>query len=126
MLKTLRVHNFKSFLNTELKFGQTLLLLGKNNSGKTNLAKLLQFISLTAGTELDRALIEIPGGAEEICNWNLKSDEIDISCICALDFDNSPHVFTYELRLNRSSSSRQQFATQPGLRVVNERLSVSI
>ena len=68
MLKKLKVHNFKTFLNAEFAFGPRHLLIGKNNSGKTNLVRLLQFLGLTATNELDQAVTWLPGGIEEICN----------------------------------------------------------
>src|SRR6266852_5871941 len=121
MLKTLKVHNFKTFLNTELKFGQRHLLIGINNSGKTNLARLLHFLAATATHELDQAVTAVPGGIEEICNWKLKSDQIDISIVCALEYQGVPHNFTYDLRMDRGTP----MGKQPGMRIVKESLSVT-
>ncbi len=126
MLKTLKVHNFKTFLNTELRFGKRHLLIGKNNSGKTSLVKALDFLAWTAKTELDKAVSTVPGGIEEICNWKLKSDEISITAECALEFDGLPHDFTYELHLERRSGSRAATSGQDDVSVVSEQLSVAV
>src|SRR5262249_23479107 len=66
-----------------------------------------------------------PGGIEEICNWYLKSDQIDISCTCVLEFERAPHDYTYELQLSRVPSSGSPSSKQPGLSVISERLSAN-
>jgi predicted ATPase len=125
MLKILRVHNFKTYLNAELRFGRQHLLIGKNNSGKTALVTLLNFIALTARAELDQASASVPGGLEEICNWYLNSDLIDISCTCELVYAGAPHHYTYALQLSRSGPRRSPTRQPPGLNVIAEQLSVT-
>lgn len=124
MLKSFKLHNFKTFLNTEFAFAPRNLLLGKNTSGKTNLVKALQFLSTTALSELDRAAEVVPGGISEICNWRLESDTIEMECICELDFEGEPFVYKYELNLIRQSAVSPAQAPQAGLRVVEERLTI--
>ena len=48
MLKTFYVDNFKSHINTTYKPGPVNLLIGMNNSGKTNLCQALRFVGLTS------------------------------------------------------------------------------
>jgi predicted ATP-dependent endonuclease of OLD family len=50
MLKRLKVHNFRSFLNFEVNFSPLHLVIGKNNSGKTNLNNLAR-LRATVTTE---------------------------------------------------------------------------
>ncbi len=126
MLKKLKVHNFKTFLNSEFTFGPRHLLIGKNNSGKTNLVRLLQFLGLTATNELDQAATWLPGGIQEICNWSLKSDQIDIALDCTWEYEGLPHSYRYELGLERYSPGRALAGKQAGLRLVNERLVLSL
>ena len=52
MLQEFRVDNFKSLINIVFKPQEINLLLGKNNSGKTNLCQALQF----AHSFLDRLM----------------------------------------------------------------------
>ena len=48
MLQEFRVDNFKSLINVAFKPQATNLLLGMNNSGKTNLCQALRFVSGSA------------------------------------------------------------------------------
>ncbi|MCI0640860.1 MAG: AAA family ATPase [Gemmataceae bacterium] len=124
MLQVLKAHNFKTFLNAEFKFSQRHLVIGKNNSGKTNLMTLMRFLGSTATFELDVAASNIPGGIDEICNWNLKkNDQIDLNVECVLEHAGLPITYAYDLRLERLTSIGPP-GGQGGLRVVNERLAV--
>jgi predicted ATPase len=125
MLRSLKLHNFKTFLNTELRFSQRHLLLGKNSSGKTNVAKALQFLAASASLELNRAAELVPGGIGELCNWNLKNDQFEISCDCRLEFEGQPHDFRYELKIVRRLPTQQAPMQETELRIAEERLVVS-
>ncbi|MCH7704052.1 MAG: AAA family ATPase, partial [Planctomycetes bacterium] len=74
MLKTLRLHNFKTFLNTEINFTQRHLIIGKNNSGKTNLCAALMFLRDIGTSDFATALGNVAGGVHEIMNWASRSD----------------------------------------------------
>lgn len=125
MLQTLRLHNFKTFLNTELHFSRRHLLIGKNASGKTNLAAAMQFLAATASRGLNCAAERIPGGLAEICNWQMKSDEFELSCDCRLEFEGQDCDYRYDLALSRQLPSVPQPSGEAQLRVVRERLSIS-
>ncbi len=124
MLKLLRAHNFKTFLNTEIRFGRQHLVIGKNNSGKTNLARLLQFLASTSVLEIDKAANGIPGGTAELCNWYLKTGQIEVSCVCSLELDGVSYDYSYELHLERSGNNAPAMDS-PQLRIIKERLSLS-
>ena len=53
MLQEFRVDNFKSLINVAFKPRETNLLIGRNNSGKTNLCQALRFISGSSFTTFD-------------------------------------------------------------------------
>lgn len=99
MLKTIRLHNFKTFLNAELNLTQRHLLIGRNNSGKTSFCAALNFLSATARGELALAAQVVPGGIGEIANWALSSPRIDLECVCELNFKGERLEFTYRLEL---------------------------
>jgi len=126
MLKKLRLHNFRTYLNTELSFKQRHLIIGRNNSGKTNLYAALRFLGATAANDLAKSSFAVPGGAWEITNWALKANTFDLSCECDLLYDGQPHQFLYDLKIavEPSTTSSADGAQQLVLRVVNEELAV--
>jgi recombinational DNA repair ATPase RecF len=77
MITTLRVENFRTLVDFEWKPHPKLnILVGPNNSGKTNMCYALRFLSLTArGKTLDEAAVEAFGAAPEaVCRWSEKAD----------------------------------------------------
>ena len=84
MLRTLRLHNFRTYLNTELKFTDHHLVIGRNNSGKTNLCAAFQFLRRTATDDLATSAQVVPGGIGEIKNWAFKGDTIELGCTCEI------------------------------------------
>lgn len=127
MLKKLRLHNFRTYLNTELSFQQRHLIIGRNNSGKSNLYSALQFFGATARNDLSKSSGAVPGGAWEITNWSLKANTFDLSCECELPYDGQPHQFTYSLTIavELSGGPAAGAGQQPVLRVTSEQLSVA-
>lgn len=119
MLKKLRLHNFKTFLNAEIEFQERHLLIGRNNSGKTNLCSALRFLKGAAIAELEKVSSSIPGGVWEITNWALDSKLIELSCECDLTFEEEELQFTYTLSLEVSSEPP---SGKVELRVRNEKL----
>ena len=126
MLKSLRLHNFKTFLNAEFHFAQRHLLIGKNNSGKTNLCAALRFLSMTRHVELAQACGMIPGGIAEVRNWHVKSNQIELSIECRLELDGRPIDFKYELVLAHEWNSRLVTVPEEPLKVVRERLAAIV
>lgn len=55
MLREFRVDNFKSLINVVFEPRSTNLLIGRNNSGKTNLCQALRFVSESSRLKLDEA-----------------------------------------------------------------------
>ena len=54
MLQEFRVDNFKSLINVIFRPQAVNLLLGMNNSGKTNLCQALRFVAGSTALPLDR------------------------------------------------------------------------
>lgn len=123
MLKLLKLHNFKTFLNAEIKLCNRHLILGRNNSGKTNLASALRFLAMTAGTELNEAGASVNGGLTEFSNRFLQSNETTFTCRCELDFDGDRCEYEYSLTIAVSPASRSsRMDSQLRASVVEERL----
>lgn len=126
MLTKLKLHNFRTFLNADFTLQRRHLIIGKNNSGKTNLTRGIRFLGATAATDLNSAAAAwIPGGIPEARNWNLKSDLIELRCTCELDFEGDPCEFTYDLVLKIAQQTGAASVVPPGLRVEQEQLSLS-
>ena len=126
MLKKLRLHNFRTYLNAEIEFGRRHLLIGKNNSGKTNLGMAIRFLGASASTKLTEAIgMWVPGGIQEFTNWAFKSNTADFSIACELPFENDTLSYQYDLTLQVASASRQSPPGALELNVEREKLAVS-
>jgi predicted ATPase len=76
-LKSIDVHNYKSFQNTRIDFDNFNVIVGANNAGKTNLIDLLEFIDLAIRNDLVTAT-KLKGGFRKIKNFRSTDDYIDI------------------------------------------------
>ncbi len=122
MLKTLKLHNFRTYLNAEFSFTQRHLVIGKNNSGKSNLCAAIQFLRATAQTELATAAAVVPGGAVEMSNWAFKSDVMELSLESELPVDGQTCRFSYVLELTLDSPQAARGGVLQKLRVTKELL----
>ncbi len=122
MLTKLRLHNYRTFLNAELSFTRHHLIIGRNNSGKSNLCNAIQFLRACATTDLSAAAAIIPGGIPFLRNWAYSEKTIELSCCCVLPFDGRDIHYDYVLHLRVEDSTAY---AQPLLRVVEERLQAS-
>jgi len=96
MLRRLRIDNFKSLINVEFSPGPVNLLIGPNNSGKTNLCHALCFLSSSAQEPLDQAALRF---AEPwlITNTYLHKERITFECTADLADSGETLSFDYEL-----------------------------
>lgn len=125
MLKRMRIHNFRTYLNAEFEFTNYHVVIGANNSGKTNLCVALSFIRSTASQDLNSAAAFVPGGISEIRNWTLKSDVVEFVCNCELPFDGRTLSYTYALSLVLRENTSGRRIGQTDLRVKHESLDVT-
>lgn len=127
MLKKLRLQNFRTYLDAEINFTQRHLLIGRNNSGKTNLYRALRFLRDSARGDLATAARSIPGGIAEMKYAALDSNIIQLSCDCQLPFEGVEHEFSYSLKLNVETvaTSASSPHSQLELHVRSEELTVS-
>jgi predicted ATPase len=98
MLRKFTVNNFKSLINVDYRLGTVNLLVGLNNSGKTNLCQALRFFSQTAWEQTTRAAQrEVVGG--RISNVYFDHPTIDFGCTCDLAVNDEVLTFEYSLSL---------------------------
>ncbi len=123
MLKRFWVDNFKTLVNVEFLPQGVNLVVGKNNTGKTNLCEALTFLSWTAGFSLEDALYSVRSGWR-LPNVYIAKPTIDFQVECRLTIDDEPHDFSYELSL-LARRPRGKEAVAQALSVKSEVLRVS-
>ena len=100
MLKSFRVNNFKSLINIDFRPSGLNLLIGPNNSGKTNLCSAINFLSWTSKAPLDNAIEFATGETWNISNVYVKDDILEIEIGCLLPYENFKIQFDYILIVN--------------------------
>jgi predicted ATPase len=126
MIQKLRLHNFRTFLDSELEFRPRHLIIGKNNSGKSNLCSALRFLAATASTSLSEAAGNwIPGGIREMGNWAYSGSVTEISIHCVLPFQGHELVYEYELDLRQELADKPSGPGVLSLRISKEKLTVT-
>jgi len=73
-LKRLYIHNYKSFYDTTIELGKFNIVVGENNSGKSNLIDVLEFIAIVQLKGYEQAILE-KDGYEKIFNYNYNDSE---------------------------------------------------
>jgi len=94
-LTKLYIHNYKSFYDTTIELDKMNIVVGENNSGKSNLIDVLEFVELL-NKDFDKA-ISIKGGFEKILNYNYNEKSI----IIELEFEDNIFLAKRRLTFNR-------------------------
>ncbi|CAA6812252.1 MAG: Unknown protein [uncultured Sulfurovum sp.] len=76
-LTKLYIHNYKSFYDTTIELDKMNIVVGENNSGKSNLIDVLEFISSITKDSIDKIILD-RGGLEKILNYNYSEKRIYI------------------------------------------------
>ena len=104
MLQEFRVDNFKSLINIVFKPQEINLLLGKNNSGKTNLCEALQFVGCSSIFSLDECADRVAGGQLGMTNFAFDKSTIDFYLRAEVPYDEEKLTFEYELTISPPQS----------------------
>ncbi|GHT82095.1 hypothetical protein FACS1894137_00340 [Spirochaetia bacterium] len=98
MLKEIYIDNYRRFLNAKISFGRTVLIAGKNGTGKTSLVALLEkikrFIVNTDSTGHIAELVSV----NDIPRWQ-KADRGTAETHFILTFDTDEAIYAYELKI---------------------------
>ena len=105
MLQEFRVDNFKSLINIVFKPQEINLLLGKNNSGKTNLCQALQFVGATSIAPLNECADRVAGGLFGMTNFAFDKSTIDFSLRAHVPYEQEDLIFEYELTISPPQNS---------------------
>lgn len=100
MLQEFRVDNFKSLINIVFKPQEINLLLGKNNSGKTNLCQALQFVGASSLFALDECTYRIESWRCDMTNFAFDKSTIDFYVRAEVPYEEEDLVFEYELTIS--------------------------
>ncbi len=121
MLREFRVDNFKSLINIVFQPQEINLLLGRNNSGKTNLCQALQFVGSSSLSPLNACAEWIAGGLFGMTNFAFDKSTIDFYVRAQVPCERENLVFEYELTI----SPPQNPVGEAHVRVEVERLTVT-
>ncbi len=111
MIRRIRINNFKTMLNFEFMPAGINLIIGRNNSGKTNLCSAMRFLGLSSEREqtLDAAIYTALGERWNITNFNVHdNDLIEFEVNCELKYDVEVISFNYRLVLHTRTSSSNE------------------
>ena len=105
MLREFRVDNFKSLLNVVFRPTDINILLGKNNSGKTNLCQALLFLGLSAQQPIQNEQDPRQSYYYSFCDHPLflrnlylsDKPEMSFEATAALNFKGEEYIFNYKL-----------------------------
>ncbi len=92
-LTKLYIHNYKSFYDTTIELDKLNIVVGENNSGKSNLIDVLEFIDIAMSKDIERA-IDDKGGYDNLKNYNADEDKIIVRATFYTDA--YPHIFMYD------------------------------
>ncbi|MBI4579935.1 MAG: AAA family ATPase [Planctomycetes bacterium] len=122
MLKSFRVHNFKSFLNFEIQFTRRHLLVGRNNSGKSNLCQALSFLGQSSFLDYDK--IPLPGGLMGFLHRGYKPRVAEFDCACELPWEEGKITLEYSVHVEMPDPRTTRVSSAVGPRTVHESLKV--
>ncbi len=125
MIRRLRINNFKTMLNLEFRPAGTNLIIGQNNSGKTNLCSAMRFLGLSSEREqtLDAAIYATLGERWNVNNFHVQNNPlIEFEADCELMNDAESISFNYRLLVRTHTSESSEIQS---LSVEEERLTAS-
>lgn len=121
MLQEFRVDNFKSLINVVFKPQEMNLLIGRNNSGKTNLCQALKFISYSSSNTLDECADAVARGRFHMTNSALEKSTVDFHVRALFPYRGENLTFEYDLTISPPRNS----VTETSVRLDREVLSVA-
>ena len=121
MLQEFRVDNFKSLINIVFKPQEINLLLGMNNSGKTNLCQALKFVGASTILPLNECANQFAGGQFAITNFAFNKSTVDFYIRAHVPYEEEGLLFEYELTILPS----QQHFGEASISVDREILTVT-
>ncbi len=98
-LTKLYIHNYKSFYDTTIELDKMNIVVGENNSGKSNLIDVLEFIQLAKNKNFYTA-ISAKGGFDKVLNYNYNEKNI----LFELEYEDSDFLIKARFTVNQDVS----------------------
>ncbi len=98
MLKRLKVENFKSLENFECEFGKFNVLVGKNNSGKSNVIDVLSFLIEGFRDSIEK-IFNRRGGYNEVVFAGNEENDIEIETEFELNLKEGTVLLDYYIKI---------------------------
>lgn len=98
-LTKLYIHNYKSFYNTTIELNKLSIFVGENNSGKSNLIDVLEFLDIAMTEGIEKA-ISNKGGYDKIKNYNCDNEKVIVRATFNRNNSNSSFVYLGKLDFN--------------------------
>lgn len=118
MLKEFRVDNFKSLINVAFEPNELNLLIGRNNSGKTNLCQALKFVGASTALPLTECADQIAGGQFGLTNFGFDRKAVGIKIRAELSYQEEDLVFEYDLMILPPESHLDESGVKVGREVL--------
>ncbi len=99
MIKRLKVKNFRSLKDFEIEFGKFNVLIGRNNTGKSNIIDVLNFIR-EGFTDMIGRIFARRGGYKEVVFGGDEENDIEIEVEFETNFLNSNYNFVYNVQIS--------------------------
>jgi predicted ATPase len=96
-LTKLYIHNYKSFYDTTIELDKMNIVVGENNSGKSNFIDVLEFIDIAMSHNFVQAL-EDKGGWKKLLNYNYNLNTILIE----FELENQDYIKRHRLTFNKN------------------------
>jgi len=105
MLKRMKINNFRSLVNFEIKFEkQFQAIIGPNNSGKTNIIDAIDFISKLAKNLQLSHVIDKMGGFNRILFFKARNKTISFK----IEIESNQDTYQYELEFSDKAILRER------------------
>jgi predicted ATPase len=98
-LSRIHIEGFKSLENVDLEPGRVTVLIGPNGAGKSNLLRFLQMVPLIQTRSLRRIVGEWGGSSALLFYGPTATPQLSFR----LEFEQSPFVNSYSVRLGHAS-----------------------
>lgn len=116
MLKRLKIRNFKSLKDVEIKFDKKFhAIIGCNNTGKTNLIEAIDFISKLAKRLQLFNIIEMMGGFDRILYYGAKKKIIKFE----VEIGSKDDLYLYELEFSQKSILKERLTLNDEIQLEN-------
>ncbi len=99
MLEELKIENFLSWVDLTFRPKNENLVIGLNNSGKTNLCKALQFLTASTNLSLDECAGGIGVSKLKLRNFGYERRTIDFTVRASLPLENEVANYCYSLSI---------------------------